>query len=130
MFRMHILKLLVVDVIGVVRRDMSNPGKKHWEVVQHILRYLKGTLDAQLTFGLITSTEVEGYRLRLCRKQKQSEINIRLHLHLRGWCDITKVEISRVHGSVDHKGRVHSNIGGSKGSDLAAPTICRLLSYK
>ena len=40
---------------------MSNPGRKHWEAVKHILRYLKGTMDAQLTFGLTTSTKVEGY---------------------------------------------------------------------
>ena len=48
-------------VVGVVSRYMSNPGKKHWEAVKHILRYLKGTTDAQLTFGLTTSAEVEGY---------------------------------------------------------------------
>ena len=47
--------------VGVVSRYMSNPGKKHWEAVKHILRYLKGTLDAQLTFGSTTSTDVEGY---------------------------------------------------------------------
>ena len=40
---------------------MSNPGRKHWEVVKHILRYLRGTKDARLTFGSNNSTEVEGY---------------------------------------------------------------------
>ena len=48
-------------VVGVVSRYMSNPRRKHWEVVKHILRYLRGTKDARLTFGSNNSTEVEGY---------------------------------------------------------------------
>ena len=48
-------------VVGVVSRYMSNPGRKHWEAVKHILRYLRGTKDARLTFGSNNSTEVEGY---------------------------------------------------------------------
>ena len=48
-------------VVGVVSRYMSNPGRKHWEAVKHILRYLRGTTDARLTFGSKNSTEVEGY---------------------------------------------------------------------
>ena len=51
----------LVHVIGVVSRYMSNPGRKHWEVVKHILRYLRGTKDVQLTFGSAKLTEVEGY---------------------------------------------------------------------
>ena len=47
--------------VGVVSRYMSNPGRKHWEAVKHILRYLRGTKDARLTFGSNNSTEVEGY---------------------------------------------------------------------
>ena len=30
--------------VGVVSRYMEAPGKQHWAVVKHILRYLKGTL--------------------------------------------------------------------------------------
>ena len=47
--------------IGIVSWYMSNPGRKHWEAVKHILRYLRGTKDARLTFGSNNSTEVEGY---------------------------------------------------------------------
>ena len=47
--------------VWVVNRYMSNPGRKHWEAVKHILRYMRGTKDAQLTFGSNNSTEVEGY---------------------------------------------------------------------
>ena len=48
-------------VVGVDSRYMSNPGRKHWEIVKHILRYLRGTKDARLTFGSNNSTEVQGY---------------------------------------------------------------------
>ena len=47
--------------VGVVSRYISNPGRKHWEAVKHILKYLKGTKDARLTFGSNNSTELEGY---------------------------------------------------------------------
>ena len=48
-------------VVGIVNRYMSNPGRKHWEVVKHILWYLRGTKDARLTYGSNNSTKVEGY---------------------------------------------------------------------
>ena len=48
-------------VVGVVSRYMSNPGRKHWEAIKHILRYLRGTKDARLTFKSINSTKVQGY---------------------------------------------------------------------
>ena len=51
----------LAHVVGVVRRYMSNLGRKHWEVVKHILKYIRGTKDAHLTFGSNNSTEVEGY---------------------------------------------------------------------
>ena len=47
--------------IGIVSWYMSNPGRKHWEAIKHILRYLRGTKDAWLTFESNNSTEVEGY---------------------------------------------------------------------
>ena len=48
-------------VVGVVSWYMSTPGRKHWEAVKHIFRCLRGTKDAQLTFGSAKLTEVEGY---------------------------------------------------------------------
>ena len=37
--------------MGFVSRFMSDPGKKHWEVVKGILRYLSGTKDMCICFG-------------------------------------------------------------------------------
>ena len=48
-------------VVGVVSRYMSNPRRKHWEAVTHILRCLRGTKDAWLPFGSNNLTEVKGY---------------------------------------------------------------------
>ena len=48
-------------VIGATNHYMSNPGKKHWKAMKHILHYLKITKNMQLTFGLNHPTEVEGF---------------------------------------------------------------------
>ncbi|MCO5551500.1 hypothetical protein L7F22_005004 [Adiantum nelumboides] len=37
--------------VGVVSRYMANPGKKHWDAVKQLLRYLKGTTSKCLCFG-------------------------------------------------------------------------------
>ena len=41
----------IAFAVGVVNHYMADPGKKHWEVVKHILRYLKGTSSKCLRFG-------------------------------------------------------------------------------
>ena len=48
-------------VVGVVSRYMLIPGKKHWEPIKNIFRYLRGTEDVQLTFGSTNPTKVDGY---------------------------------------------------------------------
>ena len=41
----------ITFVVGAVRRFLSNPGKKHWEAVKMILRYLSGTKNKCLYLG-------------------------------------------------------------------------------
>jgi transposase InsO family protein len=41
----------IAHAVGVVSRFMSNPGKKHWEAVKWIFRYLRGTSKLGITFG-------------------------------------------------------------------------------
>ncbi|KAH7429742.1 hypothetical protein KP509_09G063700 [Ceratopteris richardii] len=41
----------IAFAVGVVSRYMSNPGKKHWEAVKMILRYLSGSKDKCLCLG-------------------------------------------------------------------------------
>ena len=41
----------IAYAVGIVSRFMSNPGKKHWDAVKTILRYLSGTSDHKLCYG-------------------------------------------------------------------------------
>lgn len=41
----------IAHAVGVVSRYLSNPGRKHWEAVKWILRYLKGTSKLCLCYG-------------------------------------------------------------------------------
>ena len=50
----------IAYAVGVVSRYMSNPGKKHWEAVKSILRYLSGTADRQLCYGR-GELSIQGY---------------------------------------------------------------------
>ena len=36
--------------IGIVSRYQSNPGREHWTVVKHILKYLRRTKDYMLDY--------------------------------------------------------------------------------
>ena len=51
----------IAYAVGVVSRYMSNPGKKHWEAVKGIMRYLKGTKGMRICFGSKEAC-VDGYR--------------------------------------------------------------------
>ena len=50
----------IAYAVGVVSRYMSNPGKKHWEAVKGIMRYLKGTKGMHICFGSKEAC-VDGY---------------------------------------------------------------------
>ncbi|MCO5586618.1 hypothetical protein L7F22_040559 [Adiantum nelumboides] len=50
----------IAFAVGVVSRYMSNPGKKHWEAVKGILRYLKATKDMRICYGS-QELDVKGY---------------------------------------------------------------------
>ena len=40
----------IAFAVGVVSRYMSNPGKKHWEAVKGIMRYLKATKSLRICY--------------------------------------------------------------------------------
>ena len=50
----------IAHAVGVVSRYMNNPGKKHWEAVKWILRYLRGIVNHALCFGG-SETVLQGY---------------------------------------------------------------------
>ena len=51
MYTMITTRLDIAFVVGVVSRFLSNYGKKHWETVKMILRYLCGTKNKCLCLG-------------------------------------------------------------------------------
>jgi hypothetical protein len=52
----------IVYAVNQASRFLANPGKKHWEAVKRILRYLRGTVDDGLEYKRSASaTLVDGY---------------------------------------------------------------------
>ncbi|GKA91500.1 hypothetical protein Tco_0813370 [Tanacetum coccineum] len=51
MYAMVCTRSDLAHAVGVVSRFLSNPGKKHWEVVKWIFRYPRGTSKLGITFG-------------------------------------------------------------------------------
>ncbi|KAF3675819.1 hypothetical protein T459_05427 [Capsicum annuum] len=51
MYAMVCTRLDIAHTVGVVITFIENPGKKHWEAVKWILRYLRGTSADCLCFG-------------------------------------------------------------------------------
>ena len=50
----------ISHAVGVVSRFLKNPGKEHWEAVKWILRYLRGSSDECLYFG-VSNSILKGY---------------------------------------------------------------------
>ena len=50
MYVMVYIRPDIAQAVGAVSRYMNNPGKVHWEAVNLILRYLRGTKGKALCF--------------------------------------------------------------------------------
>lgn len=51
----------ITFAVNSVSRFNNDPGKPHWEAVKRILRYLKGTMDAKLTYSRDENLKILGY---------------------------------------------------------------------
>ena len=51
MYAIICTRLDIAFEVGVVSRYMSNSGKKHWEAMKGIMRYLNGTRKFCICFG-------------------------------------------------------------------------------
>ena len=51
----------ISHAVGVVSRFMHNPGRSHWNTVKHVFRYLAGTKDHNILFGLNPTSGVVVY---------------------------------------------------------------------
>ena len=61
MYAMVWTKLDLAQAVNVVSRYMGNPGKEHWQVLKHILEYLKGTTNIGLVYHGDTSCALPNY---------------------------------------------------------------------
>ena len=48
----------IAYAVSVLARFNANPGQAHWQAVKHLFRYLKGSLDLQLTYGPAATKEL------------------------------------------------------------------------
>ncbi len=46
---------------GVLARHVSAPGERHWVAVKRVLRYVKGSLNAKLTYSREMGEKVVGF---------------------------------------------------------------------
>lgn len=47
--------------VNMVSKFSSNPGRRHWEAVKRIIRYLKGTSDNRLEYSVTGNPQLTGY---------------------------------------------------------------------
>ena len=60
MYTMSYIRPNIAFVVGILSRFTSNPGKLHWDVVQRLMRYLKGTIGLGLFYTGYPAI-IEGY---------------------------------------------------------------------
>ena len=65
MYTMVCTRPNIAHVVGVLSRFMSKLGKKHWTIVNHVFRYLRGTSDYGLCYqgrlGLDRVLDIRGF---------------------------------------------------------------------
>ena len=61
MYAMVPIRPDISHAVGVISRFMHNPGRSHWNAVMHVFRYLDGTKDHDILFGLNPTIGVVSY---------------------------------------------------------------------
>jgi tRNA C32,U32 (ribose-2'-O)-methylase TrmJ len=51
MYVMICTRLDVFYALSIMSKYQSNPGKSHWKIVKHILKYLRKTKNVFLVYG-------------------------------------------------------------------------------
>ena len=60
MYAMSCTRPDIAFAVGMLSRFTSNPGKPHWDVIQRLMRYLKGTLSTSLFYTEYTKV-IKGF---------------------------------------------------------------------
>ena len=121
MYAMVCTRLDIAQAISVVSRYMANPGKQHWDAVQWILRYLKGSWRQRIMFEKQKENEgVLGYvDADYARDLDKRRSTSGLCVYMRRMTNQLEGTTATNYIFVDHRGRVYC-IGRSwKGNNLA-----------
>jgi len=51
----------IVYIVGVLDKNLSNPGMDHWKTAKRVMRYLKRTKYCMLTYKRSDQLEITGY---------------------------------------------------------------------
>ncbi|XP_074377341.1 secreted RxLR effector protein 161-like [Apium graveolens] len=51
----------IAFTVNLLARFSSDPSKRHWDGIKHILRYLRGTIDLGLFFSKNSKSQLVGY---------------------------------------------------------------------
>jgi len=60
MYAMSYTRPDIAFFVGILSRFTSNPKKPHWDAVQRLMRYLKGTLNLSLLYTGYSAV-IEGF---------------------------------------------------------------------
>jgi hypothetical protein len=112
----------IVHSVGVVSRFMHNLGRPHWNGVKHIFRYLVGTQDYDIKFGLNKPLGLVGTDSNYAaisttgnrRSDSSSSSQVRRHF--------MEIETTGLYGYEYDRSGVHCCVGRSEGSSLARMT--------
>lgn len=61
LFAAQVLRPDLQFAVNMVCRFSHNPGRQHWNAVKRIFRYIKGTMDARLTYRLDDEAGLHGF---------------------------------------------------------------------
>jgi hypothetical protein len=51
----------IIFSVNVLARYSSDPARRHWNIIKHVLRYLCGTRDMRLFYRKYTKSKLVGY---------------------------------------------------------------------
>nr|GEY07578.1 retrotransposon protein, putative, Ty1-copia subclass [Tanacetum cinerariifolium] len=117
MYLMVCMRPDIAYAASIVSRYLANPGKKHWEAVKWILKYLRGTVNVGLVYGTNHSNHVDvtGFliqtmlRIRIKVETEYMALTeaVKEAIWLRGLLKELGVELNRVTVNCNNQGAIH-----------------------
>ena len=95
----------VAFAMSILSQFMQNPGPTHWEVLKHIIIYLRSTKDLWLTFSRQSKPTAEGF----CDvdRAKTPPLHFRLFISHRSWSHFMELEKAACSCTIKHHGEIH-----------------------